>query len=142
MPNGERFRPNSPPIIQETIDQETIMVNLETGSYYSLNPVGTYIWSALESGAAVGDLAAGVAQRFAADPAAVEPDVRPFVDRLAEEKLIVPREDDVSAAPAQGSSAAGVAYQPPTLDRYTDMQELLLLDPVHEVDTAGWPARR
>ena len=27
------------------------------------------------------------------------------------------------------------------LGKYTDMQELLLLDPVHEVDEAGWPNR-
>ena len=28
----------------------------------------------------------------------------------------------------------------PQLHKYTDMQELLLLDPIHDVDQEGWPA--
>ena len=27
----------------------------------------------------------------------------------------------------------------PTLTKFTDMQDLLLLDPIHEVDEMGWP---
>jgi hypothetical protein len=35
-----------------------------------------------------------------------------------------------------------VPFEPPILERFDDMQELLLLDPVHEVsDEEGWPAR-
>ena len=30
-------------------------------------------------------------------------------------------------------------YSPPVLNSYTDMEELLLLDPIHDVDQAGWP---
>jgi hypothetical protein len=28
------------------------------------------------------------------------------------------------------------------LNKYTDMQDLLLLDPIHEVDAAGWPSTK
>jgi hypothetical protein len=28
------------------------------------------------------------------------------------------------------------------LQKFTDMQELLLLDPIHEVDERGWPHRK
>jgi hypothetical protein len=31
---------------------------------------------------------------------------------------------------------------PPVLERYTDMQELLFLDPIHDVDESGWPHRK
>jgi Coenzyme PQQ synthesis protein D (PqqD) len=146
MRQRRRFRPNSPPIIQETIDQETIMVNLESGCYYSLNPVGTHVWLAIERGTDVGDIAGEVAQRFDAEAAAVEPKVRAFVDRLLGEELIVALEDDAPpaeepSANGSGERTAGIAYEDPVLNRYTDMQELLLLDPVHEVDAAGWPAR-
>ena len=27
----------------------------------------------------------------------------------------------------------------PVLEKFTDMAELLLLDPIHEVDDSGWP---
>ncbi len=37
---------------------------------------------------------------------------------------------------------SNVPYAPPALETYTDMQELLLLDPIHDVDETGWPAAR
>jgi len=30
-------------------------------------------------------------------------------------------------------------FSAPVLNAYTDMEELLLLDPIHDVDQAGWP---
>ena len=38
--------------------------------------------------------------------------------------------------PSDGLRAPFVA---PELKRYADMQDLLLLDPVHDVDEKGWP---
>jgi hypothetical protein len=35
--------------------------------------------------------------------------------------------------------AARFDAEPPRLERYTDMKDYFLLDPIHEVDTAGWP---
>ena len=32
-----------------------------------------------------------------------------------------------------------VPYVPPVLEKFTDMQDLILLDPVHEVSERGWP---
>jgi hypothetical protein len=33
-----------------------------------------------------------------------------------------------------------LSFTHPQLQKYTDMQELLLLDPIHEVEESGWPA--
>jgi hypothetical protein len=30
-------------------------------------------------------------------------------------------------------------FEKPGLQKYSDMQDLLLLDPIHEVDEMGWP---
>ena len=30
-------------------------------------------------------------------------------------------------------------FEFPIIEKFTDMQELLLLDPIHEVDEKGWP---
>ena len=46
-----------------------------------------------------------------------------------------PPEDGEAAAPA-----GAPAFVVPTLEKYTDMEALLLADPIHEVDeAAGWP---
>jgi hypothetical protein len=34
---------------------------------------------------------------------------------------------------------AGGAFSPPVLQKFSDMQELLLVDPIHEVKAEGWP---
>src|SRR4029450_13507670 len=44
-----RYRVNSPQVINETIDGEAIMINLATGSYYSLDRVGGDVWTLLEA---------------------------------------------------------------------------------------------
>ena len=32
-------------------------------------------------------------------------------------------------------------FEPPMFERYEEMKNLLILDPIHEVDEQGWPAR-
>ena len=46
-----RLRVNSPNVMSETIEGEVIVINLATGSYYSLKDAGAAIWHALADGA-------------------------------------------------------------------------------------------
>jgi len=57
------------------------------------------------------------------------------VDELLGEELIAP-----GAAPAatQVPVITG-AWVAPRLEKFTDLQTLLLLDPIHDVDEQGWP---
>ena len=45
----------------------------------------------------------------------------------------------VQTNPANPSTTNQKEYEPPVIECYPDMQELLLLDPIHEVDETGWP---
>lgn len=141
MPDTRRLRPNSPPIIEETLDQETIMVNLEVGTYYALNPVATYMWGAMARGASLDVISDVVSDHSGTRADTVPAAVSAFFDELVAEGLAVAREEP---APAAGEEEwpAGLTYEPPVLNRYTDMQELLLLDPVHDVGATGWPEPR
>jgi hypothetical protein len=70
--------------------------------------------------------------------------VRNLVEELVAESLIVPLSS--APTPASGKTPApvepGTPFVPPVLERYTDMQELLFLDPIHDVDESGWPHRK
>jgi hypothetical protein len=46
------------------------------------------------------------------------------------------------AAPDDPAPAERATFIAPVLAVYTDMQDLLLLDPIHDVDEIGWPTRR
>jgi hypothetical protein len=137
---GARFRTNSPPVVYETVEGETIVVNLETGSYYDLNEVGGYIFSAFEHGATIEEVAGSLAAGCDADFGAVQIAVEAFAARLTEEELLVPGPANGSAN-GNGALPSPARFVEPALNKYTDMQELLLLDPVHEVSEAGWPSK-
>ncbi len=67
---------------------------------------------------------------------------RPLIEEgLIEEGLIEPT-DDPPLAESVPTPPTIRTYATPTLSKYTDMEELLLLDPIHEVDAQGWPIAR
>jgi hypothetical protein len=135
-----RFKVNGPPVIHQTLDGEVIVVNLDTGSYYSFDGVAAEIWAAVGRGLTVEEAVAEVADRYGASSDVAEPAVKRFLAELAQEELIVSVNGSAPlAAPAAVDGVPGDAFPEPLLNKYTDMQELLLLDPIHEVDERGWP---
>jgi hypothetical protein len=78
------------------VDGETVVINLTTTHYYSLNRTGTYVWNLLlEGGQSVDDLAGAVAARYGQPLDVVRRDVRALIDDLRREDLIVATEADL-----------------------------------------------
>jgi len=137
-----RFAPAGTEVAHERVDNEVIAINLTTGAYFSLVGPAADCWTLLASGVATQDAAAAIAQRYDAERAAVERDLGALLERLVAEGLLRGLGDGAVGEPAPvelPAAAAPLAYRTPTLDKYDDMEELLLLDPIHEVDEAGWP---
>jgi hypothetical protein len=147
MPEESRYRTTGPAVVSDTVDNETIIVSLDTGRYYDLNHVGAAIWVPLVRGTPPTEIVADLVGRFGADPAVAEGDVAGLIATLVGEGLIV--ESDGAAPPAyslnggapDGGVQDGLPYEAPIINKHDDMQQLLLLDPIHEVDEAGWPSR-
>lgn len=127
MPAEQRYEVNKPDVVEESVDGEALIVHLGTGTYYSSRGAGDSVWQLIASGASVAETALAMGHE---SPAAVER----FVSQLIEEELIRPRSRPVEAPPMVTPQAG-----PLELEKYTDMQELLLLDPIHDVEEAGWP---
>jgi hypothetical protein len=135
------FELNDPTVISETIDGETIIINLASGTYYSLKHSGAIIWSGIQQAASVVQIAALIRSNFQIDGEDVEGDISSLIHRLCEEDLIRPK--------GPGESRAGLSaplaemqlspYQAPILEKFTDLETMLLLDPVHDVTEEGWP---
>lgn len=133
-----RFRLNNPQVVSETVDGEAIIVNLDSGTYYSIKGDGILIWNAITDGATVAELVDAVVGQTQADADAVRDALDAFSDALAAQGLIVARSEG-GATPSLDFSDAGAGLAQPSFESYSDMQDLILLDPVHEVDEAGWP---
>lgn len=135
---------NTPSVIGETLDGESIIVDLDSGAYYSLRGVGAAIWEALEAWPGEEELVRHLCRSYAGNPDEIAEEVRRFLDLLLKERLIRREGERPSGAGALvGTEAEGAArpeFTQPGLEKYTDMADLLLLDPIHEVDkAAGWP---
>lgn len=137
-----RFRVNTPTVTHEIIDGEAVIINLDSGSYYSLVEVGATVWDLVYQRAPLNDIVTAIANTHAGEAAEIERGVRELIEQLQVENLVVPDESD--STPAQFSAPPDqngqkTPFHPPVLQKFTDMQELLLLDPIHDVDDMGWP---
>jgi Coenzyme PQQ synthesis protein D (PqqD) len=140
------FRVNEPTVATEKLDNEVMIVNLEKGNYYSLNGVGAVIWDLLASGHTEGSILSEIVEGYAGDSGVMRQSLDRFVSELRAEELIVASDlEPASGSHAPERVAAGERpeFAAPRLEKYTDMQELLLIDPIHEVnDDHGWPKMR
>lgn len=138
----------SPMVTHEELDGDVIAIHLETGMYYTFDGVAADCWQGLAAGVSIDDIATAISQRFDIESQSALADVRSFVAALATEGLVV---DDIapsSDGAARPSDAFEIrsggdrGYVAPVVQRYDDLEDLLLLDPIHEVDDAGWPVAR
>lgn len=144
-----RFHVNRPKVVHEILDGEAVIIDFNTGNYYSLDDVGTAIWSFIQQGASLSEILEGLAGRYEGERAKMESGLRNFLADLKRENLIVAANSNEAGSTAQperraetGSGSDKSRFKVPKLYRYSDMQELLLLDPIHEVDESGWPATK
>ena len=138
----QAFRINCPNVVSETFEGEVVIVNLESGCYFSLLGSATRIWQQLESGpSSIKTIEEVLAQSYICIDVNIANAVESLLSRLIKEELIV-LEDPALAIPPMNldQQAAGPRpFEPPTLEAFTDLQDILLLDPIHDVDEAGWP---
>ena len=146
MHDNDVFRVNGPQVISENIDGEVVLVNLEKGIYYSTDQVGAYLWDLIEAKHSVQEMRDMIGARYDADVDEIGTAVSGFLSELQQEELIVPTSPEqertaLDTSPAE-APAGKLHFRPPALSKYTDMRDLLLLDPIHDVEESGWPVPR
>lgn len=133
------LRINTPGVVHETVDGEVVIVNLDNGLYFSTDQLGTSVWGLLAEGTPTDAILDWVHDAYGdADPA-IGADVTAFLAQLEHNALVVPVERPPEPEPNSVATPAPANYVRPELQIYSDMEELLLLDPVHDVGEAGWP---
>ena len=139
MTNGV-YRVNIPRVIFENIDGELILVHMERGTYYSTDQVGADIWSMIETQCNLAEMCEALQSKYDAGPEEIAGAVSTFLSRLAAEDLVsVGPSSSERATPVRVPSEGRRPFRPPALESYRDMQDMLSLDPVHDVEAAGWP---
>lgn len=100
-------------IVSDSIGGDTIVINIETGTYYALTPEGAICWEL-------------------ATASSIEACATEHLLALVSEGLL-----EIS------TTLPGTPAAPETVfEKYDDMNALLVADPIHEVDEQGWPKLR
>lgn len=123
-----------PDIVSEDFGGEMVVLNLANGRYFSLPGIAAAIWRDLADGCPVAALVAQAAGTVVRDG------IETLAAGLVAEGLLRPRSTPVTTTPK--SSFDGIDAVP-AMEAYDDMAELILADPIHDVDEqVGWPLKR
>lgn len=137
---ADTFTSPLPNIVFEESDREVVVVDLVSGVYYFLTGSGAYVWLALQSGLTASACSAAISAQHP-DAGTVEPGIIDFVEELLERGLLQVADGPVERGTPLPSAIDFIrgSYRAPSLESFADLQDILLLDPVHDVDPAGWP---
>jgi len=145
----DRFGINTSKIVHDTIDGEVIIINFDTGNYYSLNALGKDIWSCIKKNAMISEIVYEIVEKYNGNPDEIKEDITRLLADLEQEELIVLDKENNNKSSEENNkkievnkSIEKLKYEKPGYHKYTDMKEMLLLDPIHEVDETGWPASK
>jgi hypothetical protein len=140
MDDKDRFRIDEPRVISELMDGELVLVHFESGCYYSITGVGADVCQLLSAGCTVGQVVDRLAAHYRQPQSQVGSDVRSYVEQLVQEKLLVAVADAPRAE--REVTLASADYEPPRFEKFDDMADQLLLDPIHDMGESGWPVQR
>jgi hypothetical protein len=138
------YRVRDKNVVSEIIDEEAIIMDLADGTYFSSDGAGAVIWDGIVCGFEAAQIKERVQRGFSVDPAVLNLDFEKFVAALSAHKLVAVAHDAALSSVDWNMPlpATRRGYDPPVLNRYDDLQKLALLDPIHDVEEAGWPNRK
>ena len=139
MGGESRYAVKAPRVVYEAFDEEVVVLDLESGSYYSLRASAAWIFQAAARGASPGAIAAAFSTRGDRDGGNAHAAVGAFLDSLVSEGLLLSQPETATPPARLDFSEDAGPFTPPRFEKFTDMQDLLLLDPIHDVDETGWP---
>jgi hypothetical protein len=77
---------------------EAAILNLKTGVYYGLNPVGSRVWELVQQPRSVGEVRDVLLQEYDVDAAQCEADLMKLLQDLSDNKLIEVKETSEAAS--------------------------------------------
>jgi hypothetical protein len=78
-----------PQAISQVIEDETLVLKLDSGRMGVLNRVGGRVWDLMDGTRSLGEIAQACADEYEVDLGQVEADVMAYAERLLEREMIV-----------------------------------------------------
>jgi hypothetical protein len=126
-------------IAHEIFDGELVVVNLESGKYYVMRREAADIFQLCLQHASAEEIVRCLTAAYSGDPARIATATLSYLAKLQAEGIVTLSPQRPSLPSPSLSKPSLAAFIEPEFEVHKDMQDLLMLDPIHEVDTAGWP---
>jgi hypothetical protein len=132
-----------PLLISQQFDSEVVLANYQNGVYYNLDGSAAQIWLGLKVNRTVEEIGSALAAATGGDVTSITQQVRAFVDSMLAEGLIANGAADTGSETSitPWTPVLSGAFVAPEFQRFDNLRELLLMDPVHDAGEEGWPLR-
>jgi len=123
-----RYRVFSDRVISKTMDDEAVIINLDTGMYYGLDGPAATVWELVSAGVAIVTIADELGRQYPAeaDPAG---GLEPLVVKLCDAQLIAPISGDDDTAAIGNAVVWPAVFEPIAMVAYDDVADMIALDP-------------
>jgi len=81
------------------LDGGIAILDVKSGTYFGLNPVGAFIWNLLSEPRGVGEILAALAHRYDAPAARLETDLAALLNELQRRELVCLVDQESATAP-------------------------------------------
>lgn len=75
-------------LVSTRIDEDTVMMSIDNGEYYGLNPIGTRVWELIENPVVVSQIISRLQDEFDVSPEVCEADTMEFLNQLYAKNLL------------------------------------------------------
>jgi hypothetical protein len=122
----ERHSPARHDVAASVIDGEAIIMNLTNGAYYSMDGVGATVWQWIEEEQPLSVITERLATAYPI-PTTIASDLAGLFAQLRDEGIV--NAGTTASAVEATTWTLPATYAPPSLKKYTEMADLLALDP-------------
>ncbi len=77
-----------PQVMSRLVDDDTVLLDLESGMYFGLDGVGKRIWDSVAEGCSIGEIAAIITAEYEVEEARAQADVIEFTGDLVTRGLL------------------------------------------------------
>lgn len=132
------YKIDSKNISWERVDDEVIAIQLETGRYYNLLSTSAEIWSLLAEGTTIESLSRTFSKLFPGNESILI-EIESFIQECTKAKLLLIDQEIKTELIDHKILTSLDTWVTPQLIEYSDLQDLILVDPIHDVKESGWP---
>jgi hypothetical protein len=122
-----RYRLATDNVVDKVLDEEAVIINLDTGMYYGLDGPAAKVWECASRGVPIEQIANELALYYPAQEG-IDEELAALLAKLCAAGLLAAAADNEAGDPPV-STEWPQAYQPLDLTCYDDVADMIALDP-------------